>query len=141
MVWRALAGGLVSLLITHASPAAAMPSDAADDQALGTLFFSPAERLAIERNRSGEAAAADVPPARVQVDGLVRRAHGKSTVWLNNRALPEGQAGMLQQAPSITASGVSIKGASLRVGEALDLSTGQRADLVPQGTVTRKPAR
>jgi hypothetical protein len=108
---------------------------------VGTLFYSPAERQAIETQRHGEATATGaVPSTHVQFAGQVRRERGKGTVWLNNRPLPEGQAGVLKQPPAIISNGILIDGQSLRVGETLDLSTGQRADVVPPGAIARKRA-
>lgn len=129
------------LLGTTCVCAAAGQPDLAEDAQLGTLFYSPSERTAIERNRSGSPVVNEQQTAKVQVNGVVRRASGKGTVWLNNRAQAEGQAGVLDHAPNITRNGVHINGAPVRVGETIDLSTRQRDDIVPQGAVKTKAAR
>lgn len=55
-------------------------------QELGRLFFSPAERDALDARRSdrpGSAPAAVQAPVRI--DGYVLRSGGRPTVWVNGR--------------------------------------------------------
>ena len=56
-------------------------------QELGRLFFSPAERDALDARRSGKSgstpAAAQAP---VRIDGYVLRSGGRPTVWVNGGA-------------------------------------------------------
>lgn len=64
---------------------------AAQGRELGKLFFTPAERAALdrERQRSGmpEGAANQAPAfsGNLTLDGYVRRSGGRSTVWINGQ--------------------------------------------------------
>lgn len=51
------------------------------DTPLGRLFFTPAERSAMDRH---EVPTAQIPPP--QVNGIVRRNDGRATVWVNGEA-------------------------------------------------------
>lgn len=131
--WHGLVRWAV-LPLAIASAQAASAASAAQAE-LGALLFSPAQRQAIERARLVDAPVADAPPETASVAGWVKRAQGKGTVWLNGAPLPEGQAGFLPQPPVISAQSVRVQGQPLRVGESLDLATGQRSDVVPPGAV------
>lgn len=79
---RALVGiAFVSGALTCADAMAADP--------LGRLFFTPAQRSALDAGkRIGEAAPrAPEPrgPQQVRLDGVVTRSDGESTVWVNGR--------------------------------------------------------
>ena len=54
---------------------------------LGTLFFTPAEREEMDRQRRGEPAAAAAPrePGSHAVTGYVKRSDGRATVWIDGR--------------------------------------------------------
>lgn len=92
------------------------------------------------RARTGEAAdAADAaqPTSNILgVTGLVKRQGGRSTMWLNGQPVPEGAATAQGHTPRSTANGIVLNGTGLRVGESLDLSTGQRSDVLAPGSVT-----
>jgi hypothetical protein len=69
---------------------------AADD--LGRLFFTPQQRAQLDMARKQhahrpviEAAAEEAlpPTAVVTYSGMVQRSDGHSTVWINNRAVPD----------------------------------------------------
>jgi len=72
-------------------------------QELGRLFFSPAERAALDARRSekpGDAPAAAQAPLRI--DGYMLRPGGRPTVWVNGGALAAGaQAEGIRVAPRI----------------------------------------
>lgn len=66
---------------------------------LGRLFFTPEERVAMEKARQGNtvpaATIAEDTPApldSVTLNGHIRRSSGKSTVWLNGVPQPLGAA-------------------------------------------------
>ncbi|MGE5385606.1 MAG: hypothetical protein ACM3SV_06950 [Betaproteobacteria bacterium] len=126
----------IACLLALPSPLAlAAPSPAGG---LGTLFYSPEERAAIVQARSGEKAAETA--AGLAVNGLVKRASGKGTVWVNGQSVPEGQAVPPAAAPTIRHDGVVISGTRVRVGETLNPRTGERADFITPGAVsTAKP--
>ena len=73
--------------------------------------------------------------------GLVKRSPQKGTLWINGQAIPEGQAVPPASAPTIMATGVIVDGKQLRVGETLDLTSGERADFIPEGSVKVHRAR
>ena len=98
-----------------------------------TLFYTPAQRADIVRARKGSAE--DLSSAAIsQFTGIVRRANGKSTVWVNDKALPEGDA----KTPPIKGLDAVVEGQRLRVGESVDVFTGARGDVVAPGAVTVK---
>lgn len=134
------------LTVLAVASAQATPSEsgvAAAEVGLGTLLFSPAQRLAIERARVSDAdvPVADAPPQTASVAGWVQRSRGKGTVWINGEPLPEGQAGFLRQPPVISARAVQVQGKALRVGETLDLATGQHMDAVSKEAVSVRSPR
>lgn len=125
------------LFAASATGASATEPLAATNRPLGTLFYSAAERDAIVRARFG-LSDEEGPSSIVRLNGIVKRSGGKSTAWINGQAVPEGQS----QAPGVTTtistSSVTVDGQRVRVGEALDINTRQRADIVSPGAVTIK---
>lgn len=103
---------------------------------LATLMYSPAERAALERERQG-VLGADAA-TRLHLEGIVQRARGKSTAWINHQALEQGQGWPGLRRSTIAADAVTLDGRRLRVGETLDLSTGQRSDSIAPGSVLLK---
>ena len=57
---------------------------------------------------------------------------------MNGQPVPEGSPIARQPAPAIEKTGVAIAGQRLRIGESLDLMTGERSDFLPQGAVAVK---
>jgi len=99
---------------------------------LETLFYTPAERQKMTLNRTGQAGVAPVSATRLT--GVVRRAHGKSTVWINAQPVAEGSPVV----EAIQAGSAVVNGHRLRVGEGIDTSSGERLDVVVPGAVTVK---
>ena len=131
------------ILFLLALPFCAQASLAASSQpeaALGTLLFSPTERAAITAARDGKTATTETPSG-LRLGGIVKRSSGKGTVWMNQRPVAEGLAIPPASAPQITADGVTIDGKPVRVGETLNLVTGERNDLVPPGSVSTGKAK
>ena len=123
-------------------------------QELGRLFFTPEQRAALDARRKARvpdkpAATPQVESPVTRVDGAVQRAGGRSTVWVNGEAIPEGaQSGGPQVAPRGTGPGrVSIPAGEstqrydLRVGESLDRGSGEVRDLIGDGEVRVGPRR
>ncbi len=123
-------------------------------QELGRLFFTPEQRAALDARR--KARVPDKPAATPQaespitrINGAVQRSGGKSTVWVNGEAIPEGaQAGGAQVAPRNAGTGrVSIPAGEgpqrydLRVGESLDRGSGEVRDVLGEGEVKVGPRR
>lgn len=97
---------------------------------LGRLFSSPEERAQLDASRSGTppAGAAQAPPAPppppppgppMELNGLVQRSSGRSTVWLNQAP---------QQEPHNQVSGASQLTLRLSNGQVVVLKPGQQYD-------------
>ena len=123
---------LVALLL------AAAPARAAE-ASLGRLFFTPAQRLALEearrKNVRAEVQAEEkpkAPPVRnVSVTGVVRRSDGESTVWVNGKpvdgATDDGLKVRItagQQAAVIVQDPAQGRTVRLKVGQRADVLTG-----------------
>lgn len=103
---------------------------------LGTLFYSAAERTAITRGRSSNAS--DEASTILSVSGIVKRERGKSTAWINHQPVAEGQSLPPTVRTTISATGVTLDGQRVRVGETVDINTRERTDIVTPGAVTVK---
>jgi hypothetical protein len=127
---------------------------AAHAQELGRLFFTPEQRAALDARRKARvpdkpAAAPQVESPVTRVTGAVQRSGGRSTVWVNNEAIPEDAPGGAQPTPRIASPGrVSLPAGDgaqrydLRVGESLDRGSGEVKDVIGEGEirVNRPPA-
>lgn len=124
----------VMIALTSGGPAfAAFESGKAEP--LGPLLFTPEERLGIVAARSGEKKT-EAPISGFGLSGLVKRAEGKGTAWINGKPVPEGQPGASSPPPVIAKDGVVLEGHRLRVGETVNTLTGDRSDIVAPGTIT-----
>jgi len=121
-------------------------------QELGRLFFTPEQRAALDARRKARvpdkpAAAQQAESPITRVNGAVQRSGGRSTVWVNGEAIPEGApSGVPQPAPSAAGSGrVSLPAGEsaqrydLRVGESLDRGSGEVRDVIGEGEVRVGP--
>jgi hypothetical protein len=119
-------------------------------QELGRLFFTPEQRAALDARRKARVpdrpSAAVVASPTTTLDGYVKRSGGRSTVWVNGEALPEGSG----DAPRIGSSGdgrVSVpigegRRAGIKPGEAIDRGTGEVRDVLgSSGEIRVKPGR
>ena len=134
---RRLAPLALLLALLSAGPAAA--------QQLGRLFFTPEQRAALDARRAARmpdkpAAVAESPTTRV--DGYVKRSSGKSTVWVDGEAMPDGlqlEGLRLQRGNDPTRVTVTIgedgRRIVVRVGETLDRATGAVKDVIGDGEV------
>ena len=103
-------------------------------EALNTLLYTPAQRQQIVQARQPQAGEQAVTTSVTHLQGVVRRGAGRSTVWVNGKSLPEGQA----QTPRLRGVDAVVAGQRLRVGEAIDTLSGARSDVVVPGTVSRR---
>ena len=123
-------------------------------QELGRLFFTPEQRAALDARRKARvpdkpAATPQVESPVTRVDGAVRRARGKSTVWVNGETIPEGaQPGGAQVAPRAAnpgqvtfPAGEGTQRYDLRVGESLDRGSGEVRDVIGAGEIKVGPRR
>jgi len=135
--WRCLGMrwlAALSLLVPVAAGAQAIPD-------LGTLFYSADERVTISRAHLRARPGASRTDASAELTGLVKRGGQKSTAWINGQPVAEGQAVPIIGVPRIGAKSVIVDGQSLRVREALDLETGARSDVLPEGAVSVRQAK
>lgn len=108
---------------------------------LGTLLYSPAERQALIRARTAPVGAT-VPsltaaPQSTRLSGVVSRGQGKSTAWINDAPVEQGQ----DAKSKILGTEVLVDGQRLRVGQSINALTGERADVVAPGAVRKGPSR
>lgn len=108
----------------------------ASAEPLGRLFYTPEERQALEAQRQGGGLAPDAPAGnRVTLNGIVQRAGGKTTIWLNRvpRYQGEGMPGMPAAAGKNGQALVRLpdtgRAAVLKVGQTLDVSSGEIRDV------------
>jgi len=132
---------------------APMPSHAAET--LGRLFFTPEQRAQLDTLRIRKVVSAQTkdepPPEFVTYNGIIRRTDGKTTVWVNNKALSETE---LRDQPAIGGRisrdgqillGVSQTGAAgqlqLKVGQSAELLSGRVNEpfSAPPATSVAKP--
>ena len=112
---------------------------------LGRLFFTPAQRAELDRERAAAATNASrpaavqtqpkaPPPKMVTLNGIVRRSDGETTVWVNNKPLHERFGDAEINAGSIAREGVGInlpasgKQVRLKVGQTVDATSGRVAE-------------
>lgn len=119
---------------------------AAAQQDLKRLFFTPEQRAALDERR--KARLADKPSAPVaespvtRVDGYVKRSGGKSTVWLNGEPIVDGvQPEGVQLRRGADPSRVRVivgedrLSVDLRIGQSVDRSSGEVKDVIGDGQV------
>lgn len=121
---------------------AALVSAPCGGQELGRLFFSPAERAALDAQRRTGAVAPQVPsPAPMRVDGYVVRSGAAPTVWVNGSTAGPGSAtDEVRITPGAQGSGeVAVSrrhdrtSRRVKVGNTLDAASGQVQDLLRDG--------
>jgi hypothetical protein len=140
----ALSAMLAGLLCAAAAGGAAA-------QELGRLFFTPEQRTALDARRKARvpdkpAATPQVESPVTRVNGVVQRAGGKSTVWVNGEAIPESPQAGAQGAPRPVGAGrVAVplgegdRGLDMRVGESLNRGSGEVSDIVGKDEVKVGP--
>jgi hypothetical protein len=118
---------------------------AAPAQELGRLFFTPEQREALDarrRARLPDKPAALAPSPTTRLDGSVKRSLGKSTVWVDGSAVPEGtQPDGLRIRRGGDPSRVTVivgedgRRIEMRVGETLDRASGEVKGVIGDGKV------
>ena len=112
---------------------ALVPAVAAHAELPGRLFFPPQQRAALAQARLHNPPASPAkPPAlggRVTFDGFVRSSDGRSTVWINDKALsgkdlPPGYA-VATDAPGMLKLPTEKRRVQLKPGQSLDPASGK----------------
>jgi hypothetical protein len=122
------------MLLALAAPAGA--------QEIGRLFFTPAQRAALDSARqqnvridltpAEEQETAETAPAgTITFNGIVRRSDGRASVWVNNRRIDDRDSGNVRILHRDGADSISIQApnsdsrVNLKVGQNYDTATGQ----------------
>ena len=124
---------------------ALLPAGPAVAQELGRLFFTPEQRAALDSRRAArlpDKPAAVVESPTTRVDGYVKRSSGKSTVWVDGEATPDGlqiEGLRVQRGNDPTRVTVTVgedgRRIVLRVGESFDRATGEVKDVIGDSEV------
>ena len=95
---------------------------AAGAEPLGRLFFSPAERSALDQARAQKSGGPAISAhGQVSLDGYVRRSSGKSTAWINSVPQHEDAGPAANGVPIRLPSGRQI---TLKPGQSYDPASG-----------------
>ncbi|TAJ76497.1 MAG: hypothetical protein EPO42_12350 [Gallionellaceae bacterium] len=107
-------------------------------EVLGRLFFSPADRAQLERQKTQLANAADdgSPQSVVTVNGIIQRSDGSRIVWINGKPQKLGP-GAHPGSVSIPLPGKN-KSVEVRVGQRIVVDRAARPSGIPG---TRKKQR
>lgn len=106
----------------------------ANTDSIGTLFYSPAERAALVAARSGI-----TQSAVYTLNGITQRGAGKSVAWINGRAVTQIPPDAAIPTLVIKRDHVLIEDQPIKVGETLDIISGQRGLRLPEKAVQVKP--
>lgn len=129
---------LTGMCLMCLNAAAAAAAESAVRPVLGTLLYSATERQALVRQRGGVPDEAEIGVQSLHVSGVVRRDRGKSSAWVNQQVLAEGQSPISVKRTAITARGVSFDGQPVRVGDTLELPVRRtRSDVPPEAMSVR----
>ncbi len=101
---------------------------------IGTVFYTPAERAALVAARSGIAQS-----AVYTLSGITERDAGKSVAWINGRAVTQRPQDAAIPTLIIKRDHVLIENKAIKVGETLDIISGQRVLRLPEQAVQVKP--
>ena len=129
---RPSAAQALLLLVVLAAPVSA------GSETLGRLFFTADERAALERERRLDVQ--ESPAAKTfGLNGIVRPANGKPTVWINGVARRDGSDPHVELAPKDPSRATLRAGdgppLSLRVGESADQATREIKDGLDGGSI------
>ena len=101
---------------------------------IGTVFYSPSERAALVAARNGIA-----QTNAFTINGIIERMQGKSAAWINGRAIPELPPDPVLTTLKIRRDHVLIEKHPIKVGETLDIISGQRVLPLPENAVRVQP--
>ena len=119
------------------------------EEALGRLFFTPERRQTLDRQRQFNIQEKHEVPEEptFTIDGVVTRSSGKQTVWINGVAqdgvrTDNGLAVTLnhKNPGKVILQPDGGPDAKASVGDTVNRSTGEAADLLGSGTLKVRPA-
>lgn len=134
------------LLVTLLLPP---PLAAQDGSDLGRLFFTPERRQSLDRQRALNIQEKQAVPEEptLTVNGVVTRSGGKRTVWING--VPQDEADRASgidvmpqtgQPGQVVVRAGESPAARARIGDTVNRTTGQTADLLGDGRIdVRRP--
>ena len=110
-----------------------------NEQSLGKLFTTPAERRTIDTDKRGDAqqtTVRNITPSSIKVNGLVIRSKGKNSVWINGHQPKENETidGVKVNSKAVSNKNINIPvlvdGKSIRVkpGQSWSEDTGSVVD-------------
>lgn len=116
----------------------------ADEPALGRLFTTPAERAALDQQRrlggivAGPDAAAEPEPSTATLYGYVVRQNGSAVAWLDPESTQQTTRHLVitqmpHRAPVVSVHAANGRRVTVKVGDSVDLQTGQVQQLVLKG--------
>lgn len=138
------------IVLCLALAASSAPAPAAEP--IGRLFFTPAQRASLDTARTQRARATlatekteqeeqrEPVPETMTYGGMVRRSDGKTTLWINNRAVHDREAAGGATTINRVRPDGSISLRSSQLGRSVDLKPGQSVELL-SGTVAEGYAR
>lgn len=133
-----------SVLLAVIGAIAASP---ASGEELGRLFYSPERRATLDRARQFNVQTQQqvAEGNTLSVNGVVRRASGKRTVWVNGVAVHENSVTDVRVVGVSPGGTVSLipgdQGIThIPVGTALNRNTGERSDALNGGSIVVRPA-
>lgn len=128
--------------------------EAVPAEPLGRLFYTPPQRAQLDLARSqrsratlaNESTEAQSVPEVVTVNGAVRRSDGKSTIWINNKPVAEGdRRGAVSVAGKNADGSVTLqtnqteRGVSLKVGQSVEVLSGRIEEPYSRQATAPKP--
>ena len=127
-----------------------IPLQGIADEPFGRLFFTPAQRNALDagkqvRTRKAPSTPAMRGPREVTLNGVVTRSDGESTVWINGMALDKRNSGVSVRTTVSDPAAAEVRqtgargSVRMRVGQRLESSSGRVSE--PYATAaTARPA-
>lgn len=132
-----------------ACPAMAAEPPTGSKDSLGRLFFSPARRAELDRQRQFNVQAAQtLEGSTMSLDGAVVRSSGKRTFWINKHPQDDANTPVgVSVTPRAANPGNATLSASgetstdLKVGESINRASREKRDGIEGGILVVKPAR
>ena len=135
---------LLALLLAFANPVWPATENATEQARIQRLFFSAEKRASLDRQRQQNLQQMrSLQGSTLNLDGMVLRSSGKSTVWINGQTQNENEAARsgvnVKLSPELPGSAQIAPGdeapTQLKVGETINRATGERNNRLGNGIV------